>query len=1183
MKKWLKATMLAFMAGGVHADNVNWAVPLTYEAVPAHMTMTVSGKDWYGHADFSEPVAGPASAGKSAYMADSEGWQISMRAANGYTTPVFWVCPFRNGVAVKSEGVVHSNGTAAVAYDYGDAVHVYGIETTKIPVKPEPGPGPEPEPEDPTAEIAFESGYSGAPEYTNITVKVGAAYGALPEPVRTGYVFGGWFIKDTTTRVLATTFVREEGLQILKADWTPTTYWVAFDANGGSGAVAPVRQTYGAASLQLPKDEFARPGFVLDYWTCTVKGGTRTFLPGKTTVETLSDVGGTVTMVAQWKAAAAEEHALSFTPGAWGFDGEAPSGSVTSGSAWCEIPEPTNAVPERPFLGWQIRQDGFLFPVDLAAPVPDGLPAGPVELEPLWGQTEFEAALESTGIVYTVERDGAGCTNGVADLTIAPNLGVDGRKCVTGTIAANKVDGETYQELRLIGHVKGPGRLSFKWKILSEYIGDNFGKPSTESLWERTTEKFCCLTNGVLVRAIASGKETYDKDDWQGASWIVSSDYDGEKIETGKGEMVWREEVIDVIADQNEPTEVRWLMQKLNYPGKDTISSGVIYLDQVTWNGAVVTNLVSYEANGGTGTMAAREAVGSAPVELDAAAFVHAGKTFAGWATREGGEAVFADGAEVSVYSNATVWATWKPNAYKVRYAANGGVGTMPDQAMTCGEKAYLMPGAFTRDGYDFAGWAKAATGGVAYADRAEVADLVSADGAQVTLYAVWRKHVIAAGEVQSVTLDVNGTRTTADVVVGQPWDAALPAAPAAPAGQQFAGWYTGPNGTGARVTADTVVAAGATSLYAHFTAKPQPQPDPPGPGPQPGPEPEPEETARLFASVAPALVETATVYDGRILDADGRLAGTLQVKLAKYNAKKDLAKVTASVTMLPDGKKVSYTGGEWHADSKSATLRSTRDARVLTVVLGDRGLAGTYGDCEVDGAVNLFTSKDAAAKQEGAQVLAAVQGAYTMACPGASGWSVFSVSVASRGKAKVQGVLPDGTKISHTTQLLVGEERCCVPVAYGKRGVAVAFDLWIGRDGGAVEVGGLDDAVAGPVDGTPLAGGSAFRIDADALAAYLPSPVEAEKLPDGLSVAFDGRKWVVAGGATRGEANPASLKLSLTAKTGLFKGTFKAYSLVNGRSKATTVTVNGVQVNGVGYGSALVKRAGSVPVTVSR
>ena len=48
---------------------------------------------------------------------------------------------------------------------------------------------------------------------------------------------------------------------------------------------------------------------------------------------------------------------------------------------------------------------------------------------------------------------------------------------------------------------------------------------------------------------------------------------------------------------------------------------------------------------------------------------------------------------------------------------------------------------------------------------------------------------------------------------------------------------------------------------------------------------------------------------------------------------------------------------------------------------------------------------------------------------PCGSPYQTLSVTIAAKGKVKVIGTLADGTKVSASGQLIVGEEWCCVPV----------------------------------------------------------------------------------------------------------------------------------------------------------
>ena len=100
------------------------------------------------------------------------------------------------------------------------------------------------------------------------------------------------------------------------------------------------------------------------------------------------------------------------------------------------------------------------------------------------------------------------------------------------------------------------------------------------------------------------------------------------------------------------------------------------------------------------------------------------------------GSAVYDGTAESLVAGFASVLA--RPRV-TVRFAANGGTGTMPAQTFRAGSAAAtLRPNAFKRAGWAFAGWATSARGGVAYKDGQSVRNLF-AQGGTVTLHAVWK------------------------------------------------------------------------------------------------------------------------------------------------------------------------------------------------------------------------------------------------------------------------------------------------------------------------------------------------------------------------------------------------------------------------------------------------------------
>jgi len=181
---------------------------------------------------------------------------------------------------------------------------------------------------------------------------------------------------------------------------------------------------------------------------------------------------------------------------------------------------------------------------------------------------------------------------------------------------------------------------------------------------------------------------------------------------------------------------------------------------------------VRYHAgSGGEGTAMADSAfVVDAGGALTAAGYTRPGYDFAGWATSDGGAAAYADEDPISVLGTPAdgdvidLYPVWAGHAYTVAFDANGGDGTMADQPAVVGTPQALTANAYTRAGSVFLGWATAADGAATYADGETVSDLDLADGATVTLYAVWRTPTVVIGTATARpgdTITVTGTGFT--------------------------------------------------------------------------------------------------------------------------------------------------------------------------------------------------------------------------------------------------------------------------------------------------------------------------------------------------------------------------------------------------------------------------------------
>lgn len=75
--------------------------------------------------------------------------------------------------------------------------------------------------------------------------------------------------------------------------------------------------------------------------------------------------------------------------------------------------------------------------------------------------------------------------------------------------------------------------------------------------------------------------------------------------------------------------------------------------------GASSSSIVTFNANGGSGSMANQTA--SSATNLTANTFTRSGFTFAGWATSASGTVAYADGASYTFASSTTLYAVWTP------------------------------------------------------------------------------------------------------------------------------------------------------------------------------------------------------------------------------------------------------------------------------------------------------------------------------------------------------------------------------------------------------------------------------------------------------------------------------------------------------------------------------------------
>ena len=223
---------------------------------------------------------------------------------------------------------------------------------------------------------------------------------------------------------------------------------------------------------------------------------------------------------------------------------------------------------------------------------------------------------------------------------------------------------------------------------------------------------------------------------------------------------------------------------------------------------AGVNNTVTFNANSGTGTMAAQSA--GQTTNLSANLYTRSGYTFTGWNTASGGTGYsYSDQATYSFTSDVTLYAQWAliVTPHTVSFYGNGsdGGGTNSQTAST--SQALTLNG-FTRTNYNFLGWDTNNNAGTpTYLDGQTYSFT-----ADLGLYAIWAAVPVVPN---TVTFNSNGgSGTMANELATT--NTVLSANTFTQTGYTFLNWNTAANGSGASYSSSyTYSFARSITLYA--------------------------------------------------------------------------------------------------------------------------------------------------------------------------------------------------------------------------------------------------------------------------------------------------------------------------------------------------------------------------------
>lgn len=145
---------------------------------------------------------------------------------------------------------------------------------------------------------------------------------------------------------------------------------------------------------------------------------------------------------------------------------------------------------------------------------------------------------------------------------------------------------------------------------------------------------------------------------------------------------------------------------------------------------------IKFEPNDGTGTMDDQIINDNRATKLSKNDFSRTSYIFYGWNTAPDGTGKsYDDEQSIKDIGNTTLYAQWLSDSCIVKFDANGGNGTMPDQEMTYNVAANLSINKFTHPDYQFTGWNTKADGSGTYYTDGQLITIKSG----ITLYAQWR------------------------------------------------------------------------------------------------------------------------------------------------------------------------------------------------------------------------------------------------------------------------------------------------------------------------------------------------------------------------------------------------------------------------------------------------------------
>ena len=223
------------------------------------------------------------------------------------------------------------------------------------------------------------------------------------------------------------------------------------------------------------------------------------------------------------------------------------------------------------------------------------------------------------------------------------------------------------------------------------------------------------------------------------------------------------------------------------------------------------TYTVTFDANGGNGTIASISVEEGSEITLPENTFTKTGYSFAGWATYADGNVSYSDKAKIPITGNITLYAKWTAITYTITYEPNGGTNADGNPAGYTFETETITLLAPSRESFNFEGWYTDSE----FSETNKKTEITKGSTGNITLYAKW------TAITYTITYEPNGG-TNADGNPAGYTSETETITLLAPSREyfDFGGWYTDSEFSDS--SRKTEIAKGSTgniTLYAKWTA----------------------------------------------------------------------------------------------------------------------------------------------------------------------------------------------------------------------------------------------------------------------------------------------------------------------------------------------------------------------------